>query len=73
MSKHAAVESDDVLAERTGKAAELVERLTRWRDDFPLPAFASPISRRSLPIRRVSGPSSTASRRARPMPTWLRA
>ncbi|MGY4099141.1 adenine phosphoribosyltransferase [Nocardia sp. R16R-3T] len=37
MSKHAAVESDDVLAERTGKAAELVERLTRWRDDFPSP------------------------------------
>ncbi|WP_433527446.1 adenine phosphoribosyltransferase [Nocardia pseudovaccinii] len=39
MSKHAAVESDDVLAERTGKAAELVERLTRWRDDFPSPGI----------------------------------
>lgn len=39
MSKHAAVETDDVLAERTGKAAELVERLTRWRDDFPSPGI----------------------------------
>ncbi|MEV0338678.1 adenine phosphoribosyltransferase [Nocardia sp. NPDC050713] len=37
MSKHAAVESDEIVAERTAKAAELVERLTRWRDDFPTP------------------------------------
>jgi adenine phosphoribosyltransferase len=37
MSKHAAVESDDLATERTTKAAELVERLTRWRDDFPTP------------------------------------
>ncbi|MFQ6397173.1 adenine phosphoribosyltransferase [Nocardia sp. KC 131] len=37
MSKHAAVESNDLANERTTKAAELVERLTRWRDDFPTP------------------------------------
>ncbi|WP_228001599.1 adenine phosphoribosyltransferase [Nocardia australiensis] len=37
MSKHAAVESDDAVSERTAKAGELVERLTRWCDDFPTP------------------------------------
>ncbi|WP_084501908.1 adenine phosphoribosyltransferase [Nocardia xishanensis] len=37
MSKHAAIESDEIVAERTAMAAELVERLTRWRDDFPTP------------------------------------
>ncbi|MBF6212869.1 adenine phosphoribosyltransferase [Nocardia puris] len=37
MSKHAAVESDEIVAERTAKAAGQVERLTRWRDDFPEP------------------------------------
>lgn len=37
MSKHAAIESDDAVAERSSKAAELVERLTRWSDDFPEP------------------------------------
>ncbi|WP_054814367.1 adenine phosphoribosyltransferase [Nocardia arizonensis] len=37
MSKHAAIESDDAVAERTANAAEQVERLTRWRDDFPTP------------------------------------
>ncbi|MBH0774970.1 adenine phosphoribosyltransferase [Nocardia bovistercoris] len=37
MSKHAAIESDDAVAERTAKAAGQVERLTRWRDDFPTP------------------------------------
>ncbi|MET7769054.1 adenine phosphoribosyltransferase [Nocardia sp. NPDC005366] len=37
MSKHAAIESDDLIAERTDKAASQVERLTRWRDDFPTP------------------------------------
>ncbi|MBF6335664.1 adenine phosphoribosyltransferase [Nocardia abscessus] len=37
MSKHAAIESDDVAAERTTKAAEVVDRLTRWHDDFPTP------------------------------------
>ncbi|WP_280492156.1 adenine phosphoribosyltransferase [Nocardia asiatica] len=35
MSKHAAIESADVAAERTTKAAEVVDRLTRWHDDFP--------------------------------------
>ncbi|WP_280243984.1 adenine phosphoribosyltransferase [Nocardia abscessus] len=35
MSKHAAIESDEVAAERTTKAAEVVDRLTRWHDDFP--------------------------------------
>ena len=37
MSKHAAVESDHAFAERTERAAGQVERLTRWRDDFPTP------------------------------------
>lgn len=37
MSKHAAIESDDVVAERIAKASDHVERLTRWRDDFPTP------------------------------------
>ncbi|RJO68396.1 adenine phosphoribosyltransferase [Nocardia panacis] len=37
MSKHAAIESDELAVERTVKAADLVERLTRWRDDFPTP------------------------------------
>ncbi|MFI9511347.1 adenine phosphoribosyltransferase [Nocardia sp. NPDC052566] len=37
MSKHAAIESDDRVAERTALAAEQVERLTRWHDDFPTP------------------------------------
>lgn len=39
MSKHAAVESDDDVAERTGKAAALVHRHTRWVDDFPSPGI----------------------------------
>ncbi|WP_178128106.1 adenine phosphoribosyltransferase [Nocardia cyriacigeorgica] len=37
MSKHAAIESDDAVAERTSKAAQIVQQLTRWRDDFPEP------------------------------------
>ncbi|MEU7764576.1 adenine phosphoribosyltransferase [Nocardia sp. NPDC049190] len=37
MSKHAAIESEDVAAERSTKAAEMVDQLTRWRDDFPTP------------------------------------
>lgn len=37
MSKHAAIESEDITAERSTKAAELVDRLTRWHDDFPAP------------------------------------
>ncbi|SUE27425.1 adenine phosphoribosyltransferase [Nocardia farcinica] len=37
MSKHAAVESDEHVAERTAEAARQVERLTRWHDDFPTP------------------------------------
>ncbi|PXX57785.1 adenine phosphoribosyltransferase [Nocardia tenerifensis] len=37
MSKHAAIESDELAADRTGRAAAAVERLTRWRDDFPTP------------------------------------
>ncbi|QIS13519.1 adenine phosphoribosyltransferase [Nocardia arthritidis] len=37
MSKHAAIESSELAAERVAKAAEQVERLTRWRDDFPSP------------------------------------
>jgi adenine phosphoribosyltransferase len=39
MSKHAAVESADLVAERTGQAAQSVARLTRWRDDFPSPGI----------------------------------
>ncbi|WP_067470500.1 adenine phosphoribosyltransferase [Nocardia amamiensis] len=35
MSKHAAIESEDVATERTTKAAKAVDRLTRWHDDFP--------------------------------------
>lgn len=37
MSKHAVVESDDQVNERTSKAADAVSRLTRWHDDFPTP------------------------------------
>ncbi|QIS04897.1 adenine phosphoribosyltransferase [Nocardia brasiliensis] len=37
MSKHAAIESDELAAQRTSLAADAVERLTRWRDDFPTP------------------------------------
>ncbi|MGQ4597776.1 adenine phosphoribosyltransferase [Nocardia sp. R6R-6] len=37
MSKHAAIESEYVAAERTTKAADVVGRLTRWHDDFPTP------------------------------------
>ncbi|WP_228785762.1 adenine phosphoribosyltransferase [Nocardia cyriacigeorgica] len=37
MSKHAAIESDDAVAERTSKAAQIVGQLTRWCDDFPEP------------------------------------
>ncbi|GAA5054275.1 adenine phosphoribosyltransferase [Nocardia callitridis] len=37
MSKHAAIESDELVDERLTRAAESVERLTRWRDDFPTP------------------------------------
>ena len=57
MSKHAAVESDHAVAERTEKAAEQVERLTRWRDDFPTggvrfadltPVFADPAGFRAV-------------------------
>lgn len=39
MSKHAAIESDYSVEERTGRAAAQVERLTRWRDDFPTPGI----------------------------------
>lgn len=39
MSKHAAVESDDVVAGRTTQAGAYVERLTRWREDFPAPGI----------------------------------
>lgn len=51
MSKHAATESDQQVAERIAAAAGHVERLTRWHDDFPTPGvrfadltpvFASP-------------------------------
>lgn len=57
MSKHAAIESDELAAERTAKAADLVESLTRWRDDFPTPGvrfadltpvFADPTGFRSV-------------------------
>ncbi|WP_063126530.1 adenine phosphoribosyltransferase [Nocardia fusca] len=37
MSKHAAVEPADAVAERSGEAAALVRRYTRWADDFPEP------------------------------------
>ncbi|MFC4373568.1 adenine phosphoribosyltransferase [Nocardia halotolerans] len=37
MSKHAVVESDDEVNERTTRAADAVSRLTRWHDDFPTP------------------------------------
>ncbi|MFD3508439.1 adenine phosphoribosyltransferase [Nocardia sp. NPDC058666] len=37
MSKHAVAESGDQANERTAVAAEAVERLTRWHDDFPTP------------------------------------
>ncbi|WP_028476656.1 adenine phosphoribosyltransferase [Nocardia sp. CNY236] len=37
MGKHAAIESEDVAVERTARAAEAVELLTRWQDDFPTP------------------------------------
>ncbi|MFI9404549.1 adenine phosphoribosyltransferase [Nocardia sp. NPDC052316] len=39
MSKHAAIESDELAADRTGRAARAVEQLTRWRDDFPAPGI----------------------------------
>ncbi|MGW0251771.1 adenine phosphoribosyltransferase [Nocardia goodfellowii] len=37
MSKHAAIESEELVAERTAQAGQLVRHLTRWRDDFPTP------------------------------------
>ncbi|MGW5312684.1 adenine phosphoribosyltransferase [Nocardia thailandica] len=37
MSKHAVIESEDVVTERAARAAAAVERLTRWHDDFPTP------------------------------------
>lgn len=39
MSKHAAIESEDVANERSSKAADMVERFTRWSDDFPEPGI----------------------------------
>ncbi|MEU1980396.1 adenine phosphoribosyltransferase [Nocardia sp. NPDC019395] len=39
MSKHAAAEPADVVAERSGQAAEFVRRYTRWADDFPEPGI----------------------------------
>src|SRR2546429_685780 len=37
MSKHGLVESAEELGERTARAADAVQRLTRWHDDFPSP------------------------------------
>ncbi|QLY29133.1 adenine phosphoribosyltransferase [Nocardia huaxiensis] len=37
MSKHEMVETAEIAGERATRAAEAVERLTRWHDDFPTP------------------------------------
>ncbi|RMI30600.1 adenine phosphoribosyltransferase [Nocardia stercoris] len=37
MSKHTMTETAEAAGERTAKAAEAVQNLTRWRDDFPTP------------------------------------
>ncbi|MFF3571173.1 adenine phosphoribosyltransferase [Nocardia jiangxiensis] len=37
MSKHGMAESADTVGERVARAAEAVQRLTRWHDDFPTP------------------------------------
>jgi adenine phosphoribosyltransferase len=37
MSKHGMVDSAEALGERTAWAADAVQRLTRWHDDFPSP------------------------------------
>ncbi|MCU1645535.1 MAG: aprT [Nocardia sp.] len=37
MSKHGMVDTDETVGERTARAAEAVQRLTRWHDDFPTP------------------------------------
>ncbi|WP_408637521.1 adenine phosphoribosyltransferase [Nocardia terpenica] len=37
MSKHGMVETEQSAGERMARAAEAVQRLTRWHDDFPSP------------------------------------
>ncbi len=37
MSKHGMVETEETAGERLARAAEAVQRLTRWHDDFPTP------------------------------------
>ncbi|WP_067890565.1 adenine phosphoribosyltransferase [Nocardia vaccinii] len=37
MSKHGLTESAEAVGERVVRAAEAVQRLTRWHDDFPAP------------------------------------
>ncbi|MQY28974.1 adenine phosphoribosyltransferase [Nocardia aurantia] len=37
MSKHTMTETAETAGERSTRAAEAVERLTRWHDDFPTP------------------------------------
>ncbi|WP_459957984.1 adenine phosphoribosyltransferase [Nocardia sp. IFM 10818] len=37
MSKHEMAETAEVAGERSARAADAVQRLTRWHDDFPTP------------------------------------
>jgi adenine phosphoribosyltransferase len=37
MSKHTMAETAETAGERSARAADVVERLTRWHDDFPSP------------------------------------